>query len=168
MENHIFVAKVTTGKEESVVRLLGHNAAKKGLNVYSAFAPGDIRGYVFIECASKYDAEHALFGVPYQRGLLKHEANPQEFDHFFDKKKEEINFERNDIVEIISGPFKKDKAKIKRIDKIKQELMVELVDSVAPIPITLAMDAVRLIRKHDDLSTEVEEKKEDDPLLDMF
>lgn len=165
---HVFVAKVTSGKEETVIKLLGHNVSKKGLNVYSAFCPGTIRGYIFIECESQYDAQQALFGIPYQRGLLKQEANPQEFEHFFDSKKEEITFDRNDIVEIISGPFKKDRAKIKRVDKIKNEVMVELVDSVAPIPITLPVDALRLIRKHDEETTETQTSTDDDPLLDMF
>lgn len=165
---HIFVAKVTSGKEETVIKLLVNNVEKKALNVYSAFCPGNIRGYIFIECETQYDAQQSLFGIPYQRGLLKQEANPQEFEHFFDSKKEEITFDRNDIVEIVSGPFKKDRAKIKRIDKIKNEVMVELVDSVAPIPITLPVDALRLIKKHDEDIGDLQEEQKNDPLLDMF
>jgi len=165
---HVFVAKVTSGKEETVIKLLVNNVAKKALNVYSAFSPGNIRGYIFIECETQYDAQQCLFGIPYQRGLLKQEANPQEFEHFFDSKKEEITFDRNDIVEIISGPFKKDRAKIKRVDKIKNEVMVELVDSVAPIPITLPVDALRLIKKHDEDVMDMQEEQKNDPLLDMF
>ena len=72
-----------------------------------------------------------------------------------EKKKKEINMQKNDICEIISGPFKREKAKISRIDKQKEEVIVELLEAAVPIPITLKIDSVKVIRR------ETEEKEED-------
>jgi len=69
--------------------------------------------------------------------------------------KVEMNIQKNDIVEIISGPFKREQAKITRIDKQKEEVVVELLEAAVPIPITVKMDAVKVIRRE---SEEDEEK----------
>ena len=61
-----------------------------------------------------------------------------------------MNVQRNDIVEIISGPFKREKAKITRIDQQKEEVIVELLETAVPIPITLKMDAVKVIRRENE------------------
>ena len=72
--------------------------------------------------------------------------------------KREVDIRKNDIVEIISGPFKREQAKITRIDKAKEEVVVELLGAAVPIPITVKMDAVKVIRR--DTEEEEEESKE--------
>jgi len=67
----------------------------------------------------------------------------------------QINIKKNDIVEIISGPFKREKAKVSRIDKQKEEVIVELLEAAVPIPMTLKLDSVKVIRR------EGEEEKEE-------
>ena len=64
--------------------------------------------------------------------------------------KREVNIQKNDICEIISGPFKREKAKITRIDKQKEDVVVELLEAAVPIPITVKMDAVKVIRRETD------------------
>ena len=55
-----------------------------------------------------------------------------------------------DIVELISGPFKREQAKVIRIDKTKEEVVVELLEAAVPIPITVKLDAVKVIRRESD------------------
>jgi transcriptional antiterminator NusG len=72
--------------------------------------------------------------------------------------KVERNIQKNDICEIISGPFKREQAKITRIDKAKEEVVVELLEAAVPIPITVNMDAVKVIRREkEEEETEEEE-----------
>ncbi len=73
--------------------------------------------------------------------------------------KREVNIQKNDIVEIISGPFKREKAKVTRIDQQKEEVIVELLESAIPIPITVKLDAVKVIRRESE--EEPEEEKEE-------
>ena len=63
--------------------------------------------------------------------------------------KVEMNVHKGDIVEIIAGPFKRENAKVMRINKQKEEIVVELLESAVPIPITVKMDAVKVIRRED-------------------
>jgi len=106
-----------------------------------------MRGYIFVEAESKSDAEQAAFGVPYARGILPSVVEYKEIEHMLEQGTKEMNIKKNDIVEIISGAFKREKAKISRIDKSKEEVVVELLEAAVPIPITLSMDAVKVIRR---------------------
>ena len=51
------------------------------------------------------------------------------------------------IVEVIAGPFKGEKARVQRIDEGKEEVTVELFEAMVPIPITVRGDHVRVIEK---------------------
>ena len=61
----------------------------------------------------------------------------------------QVNIQKNDIVEIISGPFKREKAKVARIDQQKEEVVVELLEAAIPIPITVKLDSVKVIRREE-------------------
>ena len=106
-----------------------------------------MRGYVFLEAKSRQDAEESFKGVPYARGLLPNELQYKEIEHMLEQVKVEVNIQKGDIVEIISGPFKREKAKISRIDLQKEEVVVELLEAAVPIPITYKLDAVKVIRR---------------------
>lgn len=147
VKTHIFVLRTTANREDQVVDFLGSNVQKKSILVYSIIRPHGMRGYVFIEAEARGDAEQAVFNVPYARGLLPQEVQYNEIEHMLEQVKKEINIQKGDIVELISGPFKREKAKISRIDKQKEEVVVELLEAAVPIPITVKMDAVKVIRR---------------------
>ena len=52
-----------------------------------------------------------------------------------------------DLVELISGPFKGEKARVQQIDQTKEEITVELIEAMVPIPVTVKGDSVRVIEK---------------------
>ena len=64
-------------------------------------------------------------------------------------KASEINIEKNDIVEIISEPFKNEKAKVVRLDKSNGEAVVSLLGAAVPIRVTVNLDNLRVIRRED-------------------
>jgi len=55
--------------------------------------------------------------------------------------------EAGDIVELIAGPFRGEKARIMRIDQSKEEITVELFEATVPIPVTVRGDHVKVIEK---------------------
>ena len=61
----------------------------------------------------------------------------------------EMKIEKDDIVEILAEPFKKEKAKVLRIDKQKEEVVVSLLGAAVPIPVTVKLDNVKVIRRED-------------------
>jgi transcriptional antiterminator NusG len=147
-KSHIFALRTTANREDQVMDFISSNARKKKLAVYAIVRPHGMRSYIFIEAETRLDAEQAAFRVPYARGILPKEINYDEIEHMLETvKKVEMNIKKNDIVEIIAGPFKREQAKITRIDKVKEEVVVELLEAAVPIPITLKMDAVKVIRR---------------------
>ena len=148
-ETKIFGLRTTANREEQVLEFVASNAARKGLPVYSVIAPHGMRGYIFVEAADSASAEQAAYGVPYSKGILPKEVDYKEIEHMLEQVKRDINIQKNDIAEIISGAFKRDKCKITRVDKVKGEVVVELLESPVPIPITLPIDAVKVIRREE-------------------
>lgn len=150
---HIYALRVTANREDQVMSFVTSNAARKKIGVYSVIRPHGMRGYIFVEAENKHEAEQAAFGVPYARGILPSEIPFKDIEHMLERVKKEVNIQKNDIAEIISGPFKREKAKVTRIDKAKDEVVVELLEAAVPIPITLPINAVKVIRRD-----EIEEK----------
>ena len=157
----IFVLRTTANREDQVMDFIISNAIKKKLEVYSVIRPHGMRGYIFIEAATKTDAEQAAFNIPYARGTLAQPVKYSEIDHMIEQVKHEMNIQKNDIVEIISGPFKRENAKVTRIDKAKEEVVVELLEAAVPIPITVKMDAVKVIRRETETRPAEEETGEE-------
>ena len=114
-----------------------------------------MRGYVFIEAESKEAAEESYQKVPYARGLLPKPIDYKEIEHMLEQVKVQINIIQGDIVEIISGPFKREEAKVTRIDYAKDEIVVELLEAAVPIPITVKMDSVKVIRRNESSANEL-------------
>jgi len=147
IDERIFALRTTANREDQVMDFVVSNATKKKLDVHSVIRPHGMRGYIFVEAGSRSDAEQAAFNVPYARGILPKPVEYHEIEHMLEQVKREVNIQKNDIAEIISGPFKREKCKITRIDKGKEEVVVELLEAAVPIPITVKMDAVRVIRR---------------------
>ncbi len=155
-ESAIFALRTTPNREDQVMDFVSSNAAKKGLEVYSIVRPHGLRGYIFIEAKTRTEAEQAAAGVPYARGILPKPVEYNEIEHMLEQIKVERDIRKNDIVEIIAGAFKREQAKIIRVDKQKEEVVVELLEAAVPIPITVRMDAVKVIRREGEAEKEEE------------
>lgn len=157
MSTQIYGLRTAANREDQVVDyLISKLQRNPDLGILAVVRPHGMRGYIFVETTSKGEAEAALQGVPYARGLLPREIPYPEIEHMLEQVKVEMNIRKNDIVEIISGPFKRENAKVTRINKQKEEIVVELLEAAVPIPITVKMDAVKVIRREDE---ETGEKK---------
>ncbi|MEK6900120.1 MAG: transcription elongation factor Spt5, partial [Nanoarchaeota archaeon] len=153
--SQIYGLRTAANMEDQVVDYLISKLQKQPtLGILAVIRPHGMRGYIFVEATSKGDSETTLQGVPYARGLLPHEIPYQEIEHMLEQVKVEMNIHKNDIVEIISGPFKRENAKVIRINKQKEEIVVELLEAAVPIPITVKMDAVKVIRREGEDSEE--------------
>ena len=156
-KSNIFILRTTANREDQVMDFVTSNAKKKGMNIYSIIRPHGMRGYIFVEAESRAEAEQAAFNVPYARGILPKQVDYKEIEHMLEEsKKVEMNIKKNDIVEVISGPFRRENAKVTRIDRAKEDVVIELLEAAVPIPITVKMDTIKVIRREGE-----EEKPED-------
>ena len=143
----IYIIKVTTNKEDRAMELISDKVHKKELNVYSLARPHGLRGYIFLEAEDRDSAEEAAYNLPYVKGIIGKTVTYEEIKNMIEPVLEEINIEKGDIVEIIGEPFKKEKAKVVRVDKSKGEAVVTLLAAVVPIPVTVKLDNVKVIRR---------------------
>jgi len=109
-------------------------------------SPAELKGYIFIE-GSEEDIRKATQGVPHIKGLINKPIKIEELSNFFSQEVKEITIKEGDVVEVVGGPFKREKAKIVRIDEAKREAKIELVESAVPIPITIKLDLLKSTRE---------------------
>ena len=152
----IFIIKVTTNKEERAVDMIADRAKKKNLNVYSILRPHGLRGYIFLEAEDRESAEEAVFNLPYVKGIIGKTIKYSEIQGMVQPTIETVSIKEGDIVEMIGSTLKGEKAKVLRIDKQKEEVVVSLFGAVVPLPVTVKIDNVKVIRREEE-----EEEKND-------
>ena len=143
----IFIIKVTTNKEDKALEMIADRAIKKNLNVYSVSRPHGLRGYVLLEAEDRDSAEESVFNLPYVKGIIGKTLNYEDVKAMIEPSITTVSIKEGDIVELVSEPFKKEKAKVLRIDKQKEEVVVSLLGAVVPMPVTIKLDNVKVIRR---------------------
>ena len=150
----MLVLKTQVGQERRVAEALGNKARRFGIPILGLLAPSEMRGYVFIETTDPIRAEKGVRGVSYARALIKDPMTGQpkdtpftEIAHFLTPVSAVAKIAEGDIVELVSGPFRGEKAKVTRVDDTKEEITVELIESMVPIPITVKGEHVRVLEK---------------------
>ena len=143
----IFIIKVTTNKEERAVDMIADRIQRKNLNVFSVSRPHGLRGYILLEAEDRDSAEEAVFNLPYVKGIIGKTIGYEEIKNMVEPSATSISIKDGDIVEILSEPFKKEKAKVLRIDAKKEEVVVGLLGAVVPLPVTIKLDNIKVIRR---------------------
>ena len=143
----IFIIKVTTNKEDKAVEMISDRAQKKNLNTYTVLRPHGLRGYILLEAEDRESAEESVFNLPYVKGIVGKTLTYEEIKNMVEPSVENIDIKEGDIVEMIGATLKGEKAKVLRIDKQKEEVVVSLLGSVVPLPLTIKIDNVRVVRR---------------------
>lgn len=139
--------RTTVGQEKNVADQLSQKARRRGEGLYSILNPAEVRGYLFVEAKNDGLVEDLVTSIRHAKGVLEGEVEFSEIQHYIESKPSVTGIERGDVVELISGPFKREEARVKRVDEKKDEVVVELIDSMVPTPVTVKGDHVKLISK---------------------
>jgi transcriptional antiterminator NusG len=150
----IMAVKTSIGHERTVADSLAARAKEKDIGVFSILAPETLRGYIFVESMNPDRLEEVVRGIRRARGVAGkdrtgdiRETKLEEIEHFLTPKPIVSGIMEGDIVELVAGPFKGEKARVNKIDEAKEELTVELFEAMVPIPITVPGNQVRVIEK---------------------
>lgn len=143
----IMAVKTSIGHEKAVADSIASRAKAKNVGIFSILSPATLRGYVLIEAMNTDALKDLVKGVRKTRGIVKGETSLTEIDHFLTPKPIVSGIIEGDIVELIAGPFKGEKARVQHIDENKEEITVELFEAMVPIPVTVKGDQVRVIEK---------------------
>ena len=148
-ESQIYIVKVTTNKEDKALEMIADKVKKKKIGIYALARPHGLRGYIFLESPDHKHAEDAVFNLPYVKGIIGETVTYDKVKQMLEPVAADIKIEKNDVVEIISEPFKNEKAKVVRVDKTKGECVVSLLGAAVPIPVTVKLDNIRVIRREE-------------------
>ena len=142
----IFAVRTIGGREAQVMEKISSKAKMDKLRIYSILHPRGIKGYIFVEAEEKDDVLKSIFKVRNAKGIVG-EVGMGEVEKFLQPSAEQIKINTGDIVEIIAGPFRGERAKVKRVMKQKEEVIVELLEAAVPIPVTLKIDAIKIVER---------------------
>ena len=146
-EEPVFVVKTTANQERSVANILGQLAERDHYDIRAILVPDELRGYILVESGDRDELAQAVQMVQHARSLVQGESNIEEVEHFLTPKPTVTGISVDSIVELISGPFKGEKARVKRVDEAHEEITVELFEAMVPIPVTVRGDHVRVLKR---------------------
>lgn len=142
------------------MEMIHDRAISKSLAVFAVTRPHGLKGYLIIEAADRDTIEEAAFNLPYVKGIIGKTVTYDEVKNMIKPDVQDFHIEVGDIVEMIADHFKNEKGKVMRIDKKKGEIVVSLLGAAVPIPVTVKMDNVKVIRRDSEQNEEKDDKGE--------
>ncbi|WP_238603107.1 transcription elongation factor Spt5 [Candidatus Methanoplasma termitum] len=143
----IMVLKTQMDQEKSVADSLMSKAQLGEKDIYAIFSPPGLRGYVFVEGMNTDRLREKTRDIKKARSFVEGETNIEEISHYLVPVSAVVGIVEGDLVELINGPFKGEIARVQQIDQSKEEITVELIEAMVPIPVTVKGDSVRVIEK---------------------
>ncbi|CDK39771.1 transcription elongation factor Spt5 [Halorubrum sp. AJ67] len=143
----IYSVKTTASQERTVADML---AEKEMPEIQAVIAPDQLTSYVMVEATDGTVFERILDEIPHANGVIQGGDGPaespfSEVEHFLSPTPDVEGIAEGDIVELIAGPFKGEKARVQRIDEGKDQVTVELYGATVPIPVTVRGDQIRVL-----------------------
>ncbi|MBE6494302.1 MAG: transcription elongation factor Spt5 [Methanosphaera stadtmanae] len=143
----LYAMRVIIGQEKSVASLLAQSVKNEDTGISAVLSPEGMQGYIFVESDKSLDMRHPALKVRNLRGLVEGDVTFDEVKQFLNPEPVMANITKGSIVELTTGPFKDEKAKVVRIDEAKEDVVLELIEAAVPIPVTVKGDQIRLIQK---------------------
>jgi len=143
----IMILKTQMDQEKSVVDSLLSKANVGEKDIFAILSPGTLRGYVFVEGMNTERLREKTRDIRKARSFVDGETSLNEIDHYLTPLSTVIGIVEGDLVELVNGPFKGERARVQNIDTNKEEITVELIEAMVPIPVTVKGDSVRIIEK---------------------
>ncbi|MFT4890818.1 MAG: transcriptional antiterminator NusG [Halobacteriales archaeon] len=138
----IYAVKTTASQERTVADMIMNREDER---IHAALAPDSLTSYVMVEAEDSGIIQRYLDEIPHARNLVPGESDISEVEHFLSPKPDVEGIAEGDIVELIAGPFKGEKAQVQRIDESKDQVTVELYEATVPIPVTVRGDQIRVL-----------------------
>jgi len=138
----MFAVKTTASQERTVADMI---ASREEPSVHAVLAPESLTSYVMVESEDEGVLDRILDEIPHARNLVQGSSGIGEVEHFLSPKPDVEGIAEGDIVELIAGPFKGEKAQVQRIDEGKDQVTVELYEATVPIPVTVRGDQIRVL-----------------------
>ena len=165
----LYIVKTAIGSEKKVAqemhaRLSGTGSLQTALGeIFSVLHPTQMRGYVFVEASAKHHVEKLIGRVggkdrasrgvvsttPLKnaKGVLGAEVPLKDVLPYLEPKSATTGIDIGCLVEIVSGAFKGEKARVIAVADTKEEISMELYEADIPMTLNMRADHVRVIER---------------------
>lgn len=145
----IFPIRTTVGQESLVVDIITNRVRADAMPVYSVAVIPGLKGYILLEAADELSVRHSITNTPHVKGhgIVKGAVKIEQLSSLLEAKPLMKSIEEGAKVELISGPFKGEKARVLRVNDTKEEVTVELLEAAVKIPVTIKAENIRIIKE---------------------
>jgi len=155
----IFAVRTIAGQEKNAAELIEDKARIEKLPVLSILVPESLRGYIFIETFGPHIVEEAISGIKNVKSKVSGKVQYSEIEKYLVTKPVIDEIDVGFIVEVIGGPFKGMKARITKVNKVRSEATLELLEATFTLPITVHADYLKVVEKAEAEAEEEAEKE---------
>ncbi|MCK4634382.1 MAG: transcription elongation factor Spt5 [Candidatus Aenigmarchaeota archaeon] len=140
----IYTIRTTIGRENMVMAEIENMVKMRGFEIKALIHPEKLKGYVMVE-GKESDIREVIHDMRHVKGIIGKPVEIDKIKQFLETKDKELEVHKGDLIEIIGGPFKRERGKITRVGK--GEVTVELLEAAVSIPITVTIDSIRIVEK---------------------
>ncbi len=138
----------TTARQELNVALLIENRAKtKNIPLYSIIIPPEVKGYIVLETPRSSAVEALIRDMQHVKRRVQGTLTLDDVERMVKPKAVVELLNPGDMVEVIAGPFQGIKAQVISVNKDKQEVVLNILESAYPLKVTVPGDFVKPIKK---------------------
>ncbi|HDD71600.1 MAG TPA: transcription elongation factor Spt5 [Candidatus Aenigmarchaeota archaeon] len=143
----IYTIRTTIGRENMVMLELQTLAKTRGFEIKAMIHPEKLKGYVMVE-GKESDIREAIKEIRHVKGMIGKPVEIDKIKEFLEAGEKELEVHKGDIVEIVGGPFKRERGIVTRVGK--GEVTVELLEAAVSIPVTVKIESIRIVEKSEE------------------
>ncbi len=147
ISGRIFAVKTTGGQEKTVANFVSTRVQMREKKIYSVLVFETMKGYIFFEAPNAQVVGESIAGFKHVKSQVPGIIQFQDIEKFLVTKSIISELNVGDKVEVIAGPFKGMQANITRIENVRKEVTVILLDAPYQLPVTINADYLKIIQK---------------------
>ncbi len=154
ISGRLFAVKTAGGQEKTVATFVATRAEMREKKVYSVLVFDAMKGYVFLEAPDAQVVGESIAGFKHVKSQVPGIIRFPDIEKFLVTKSILTELDVGDKVEVVAGPFKGMQANITRIESVRKEVTVILLDAPYQLPVTVDADYLKIVQKSSDEKTE--------------
>jgi transcriptional antiterminator NusG len=144
----VFYLVRTTARQELNVALLIENRARvNNIPLYSIVIPPDVKGYLVLETPRSSHVELLIRDMQHVKRRVQGTLTLEDVERMVKPKAMVELLNPGDMVEVIAGPFQGIKAQVISVNRARNEVVLNILESAYPLKVTVPGDYVKPVSK---------------------
>ncbi len=143
-----YAVKVTGGQEINVALMLEERVRTNNISeIYSIIVPQSVKGYLVVEAGGPHLVKLLIAGIRNVKGVAQGLLNKNDVAKMISANLVKVKLEKDQMVEINSGPFRGMQAQVVRVEDEKGEVVLNILESAFPLTVTVPIDQVKVLKR---------------------